>query len=167
MQFPLLVGSLCPSSNAALKSAGNLTNEQRCEWRGCSYCSTHPVPATSPPSCSGAPLSTNTFPYLAAPKVRRKGTAPRRTKETSCSRVVFSILQTYPCSFINPDCAANPLRTHNSCDILNLTACKPLQAMKNITAQVFSRPKTRLNRFYIASHQLKHEMCSHLQPGSI
>lgn len=63
-------------------------------------------------------------------------------------------------SFIIPDWAANSWRTHNSCDILYLTACTPLQAMKYIAAQVFLRPKTRLYRFYIASRQLKHEMCS-------
>lgn len=70
-------------------------------------------------------------------------------------------------TFLNPDWAANSWRTHNSCDILNLTACTPLQAMKYIAAQVFLRPKTQLYRFYIASCQLKHEMCCHLQPGSV
>lgn len=46
--FPLLIASLCFSSNAPFKSAGNLTNEQRSEQRGCLYCTTHPVPSTSP-----------------------------------------------------------------------------------------------------------------------
>lgn len=46
--FPLRTASLCFSSNAPFKSAGNLTNEQRSEQRGCLYCTTHPVPSTSP-----------------------------------------------------------------------------------------------------------------------
>lgn len=45
---PLLIASLCFSSNAPFKSAGNLTNEQRPEQRGCLYCTTHPVPSTTP-----------------------------------------------------------------------------------------------------------------------
>ncbi|KAM7404590.1 hypothetical protein PAMP_011927 [Pampus punctatissimus] len=42
----ILSDGLCKlSSNAPFKSAGNLTNEQRSEQRGC--CTTHPVPSTS------------------------------------------------------------------------------------------------------------------------
>lgn len=46
--FPPLIASLCFSSNAPFRSGSILTNEQRSEWRGCSYCTTHPVPFTSP-----------------------------------------------------------------------------------------------------------------------
>lgn len=45
---PLLITSLCFSSNAPFKSTGNLTNEQWSEQGGCSYCTTHPVPSTCP-----------------------------------------------------------------------------------------------------------------------
>lgn len=82
VQFPLLVGWLCLSSNAAFKSAGNLTNEQRCERRGCCYCSTHPCPShIPPPFCSGAPLSTDTFLYFKPVRTASKPGAKKLLQE--------------------------------------------------------------------------------------
>lgn len=102
-------GSLRLSSNAAFKPAGKPANQQRRERRGSSYCSTHPVPATAPPSCSGAALSPTPLLTLnlAAPKARSKETAPGRTGQPSCLPALCAIAQTFLCSLINPDWAAN------------------------------------------------------------
>lgn len=70
--FHYPVASLCFSSNAPFKSAGILTNEQRCEqggWGGrgvgartAPHTHTHtPCPIHSGPSRSGAPLLTDTL----------------------------------------------------------------------------------------------------------
>ncbi len=78
----LLIASLCFSSNAPFKSAGNLTNEQRSEQRGCSYCTTHPVPSTSPCPAVVHLSSLMPFPYSKPASALLKVTQVQHTLNT-------------------------------------------------------------------------------------
>lgn len=108
VHFPLLVGSLCLSSNAAFKSAGRLTNERRCERRGCSYCSTHPVPAhpphpavvhRSPPTPSLTVNQSGLLPKSGAQKLLQE--EPRRRRVPELLSSFYRHISVH--SFINPD----------------------------------------------------------------